>query len=1306
MMQKSFRSGFLFFGILRIIGISCIAWIVLAESWTVRAAEETMADGKSFHRPSGPQKRATNGYLPEKAGEQDLLLSHSASATIVATVLSPFGGGNHDPETIRDGVRPPVGSADSSLQYDTFTNHEDPHEEFIGYRFDGPRRFTRVVFQEGKNFIDGGWVANGSLRLQVRTGGAWSDVPADRFSLTPDYPDANYQTPFGESFETYTFTLAGVTGDGLRLTGIAGGSKGFVSLGELEVWGEEWEDPPSALLSHDPNRATIVATVLAPQGGGNHDPETIRDGVKPPVGTSHSALQYDTFTNHGLPHEEFVGYVLPVAHRFRRMVFQEGRHFVDGGWFADGSLRLEVLSEGSWGEVPPELVTLETPYPTGDQQAAFGASFETYTFLLSEVVGEGLRLVGAVGGEKRFLSVGELEVWGLPAAPELVLDSSILEVPEGSTASFRVRLSMAPVDTVTVSITHGTGDQDLAILSGAELVFTPESWDTEQVVHVAAAEDADAEGGTATFVCAAAGLPERQVEAREIDDESRLRFALAAYTVEERDGAAGITVLREGSSVGAVSVGVSTVDETATAGFDYAATTETLSWSDGELGARSFSVQLFDDEEEEPAETLRLALSGATGGALLGDPSAVLTIAASDSATAAHWPLDDGNGDLALDVSGGLHHGALVDGPSWRADGPRGGSLSFDGVDDRVVIVDPGPGFVDDSLSLALWVRPDRLDGIRSFVSKDGSFELEIGRTGLVGQFALRLGGQLVGGSESRLRAGIWQHVAVTWSRATGEVRYYYNGELDGVFPHSGDLPETATDLGLGGRPSSAYALHGSLDEVRIFDRLVGSSEMASLATGATDQLPPRAEIAVAPIRGFAPLEVAFDAGSSSDSDGSLERYVWDFGDGSGAERVVVSHSFVTDGLFSVSLRVEDDEGASGLASVPIEVWAPGEVEVRIEGGEGSGFYAAGSRTTVVAENPPAGRRFAGWVGSTVGLADPGSPLSPLTVQVGTTQITATDAIDQRPAGWRGFRGRYRNLAGEIVWGHHANWSDGALPRAGDSVEVGDDESGPQDAVVRSLGQRIEALEIAESPGASGSRLTIRGGELTVGAQSSGRVTVGKDSLGELVVETGRFHAVGPVSVSGPWSDARGIVRLLGGELIAEGEIRIGLDTASPSAGFGSRLEVEGGELISGGPITVSSSDPLRPGVLRIAGDGVLRNSAGGVVVLAGILAVEGPAAVVEVERLELGTAGARLRWSGPGVAPVRAGEVWLAAGSWLEVEGLDLAPGSYLLVDGSSIVDEGLAFAPGTDLGAWSFEVDSPAGDLILHRSGVGSGS
>ncbi|MBN1420416.1 MAG: lamin tail domain-containing protein [Planctomycetes bacterium] len=82
----------------------------------------------------------------------------------------------------------------------------------------------------------------------------------------------------------------------------------------------------------------------------------------------------------------------------------------------------------------------------------------------------------------------------------------------------------------------------------------------------------------------------------------------------------------------------------------------------------------------------------------------------------------------------------------------------------------------------------------------------------------------------------------------------------------------------------------------------------------------PTARFAAAPLQGAAPLDVAVDASDSSDPDGTIVRYDWDFGDGSIASGKTTSHTFESPGTYWIVLRVTDDRGAKADASVLIAV--------------------------------------------------------------------------------------------------------------------------------------------------------------------------------------------------------------------------------------------------------------------------------------------------------------------------------------------------------------------------------------------------
>lgn len=61
-----------------------------------------------------------------------------------------------------------------------------------------------------------------------------------------------------------------------------------------------------------------------------------------------------------------------------------------------------------------------------------------------------------------------------------------------------------------------------------------------------------------------------------------------------------------------------------------------------------------------------------------------------------------------------------------------------------------------------------------------------------------------------------------------------------------------------------------------------------------------------------------FDASASSDSDGSIVQYMWDFGDGATASGINISHSYSQTGKYPVTLTITDSGGAISVAQLSI----------------------------------------------------------------------------------------------------------------------------------------------------------------------------------------------------------------------------------------------------------------------------------------------------------------------------------------------------------------------------------------------------
>jgi PKD repeat protein len=77
--------------------------------------------------------------------------------------------------------------------------------------------------------------------------------------------------------------------------------------------------------------------------------------------------------------------------------------------------------------------------------------------------------------------------------------------------------------------------------------------------------------------------------------------------------------------------------------------------------------------------------------------------------------------------------------------------------------------------------------------------------------------------------------------------------------------------------------------------------------------------------------DVIFDASLSTDSDGRIVSYAWNFGDGSQGSGALVRHEFSNDGSHTVTLTVTDDRGQSASLSKPVVVTASANPVARFD---------------------------------------------------------------------------------------------------------------------------------------------------------------------------------------------------------------------------------------------------------------------------------------------------------------------------------------------------------------------------------------
>ena len=79
---------------------------------------------------------------------------------------------------------------------------------------------------------------------------------------------------------------------------------------------------------------------------------------------------------------------------------------------------------------------------------------------------------------------------------------------------------------------------------------------------------------------------------------------------------------------------------------------------------------------------------------------------------------------------------------------------------------------------------------------------------------------------------------------------------------------------------------------------------------------------------GDTPLSVTFSSTGTTDLDGTVVSYMWDFGDGARSNQPSPQHTYTTPGKYVVTLTVKDNLGARTSETVSIDASAPNEAPV------------------------------------------------------------------------------------------------------------------------------------------------------------------------------------------------------------------------------------------------------------------------------------------------------------------------------------------------------------------------------------------
>jgi len=196
------------------------------------------------------------------------------------------------------------------------------------------------------------------------------------------------------------------------------------------------------------------------------------------------------------------------------------------------------------------------------------------------------------------------------------------------------------------------------------------------------------------------------------------------------------------------------------------------------------------------------------------------------------WLLDEGTGDMAYDSSGNGNDGTIL-GPEW-VKGQMSSALSFDGVDDRVVIPDADSLDLLEAWTITAWVFVNSSEtayghimGKRSGAGTNYAFRTSNVGTGWESYFSR--GGWQGAWGKGEVKKDIWLYMTATYD-GKDLITIYENGVEVGSAAVGAPPPADTSEVHLGGwQDNTSELIDGILDEIVLLGVAITEADMEDL---------------------------------------------------------------------------------------------------------------------------------------------------------------------------------------------------------------------------------------------------------------------------------------------------------------------------------------------------------------------------------------------------------------------------------------------------------------------------------------------